>query len=72
MSHENTAKEPYEVLIRSVAQGIREVYASGSWQEVSPKAEALWMLYAGSTGLSWAEVEARVHRAWDGSTAESG
>ena len=43
MSHENTAKEPYEVLIRSVAQGIREVYASGSWQEVSPKAEALWM-----------------------------
>jgi hypothetical protein len=72
MSHNESAKAPYEVLIRSVAQGIREVYASGQWGEVSPKAEALWMLYAGSTGLSWAEVEARVRKAWEASTPGMG
>ena len=57
-------QQQYEILIRSVAKGLREVYASADWAELAPRAQALWTLYAGTTGLTWNDVEDRVRNAW--------
>lgn len=54
----------YEILIRSVGQGIREVHGDAPWNEVKRRAERLWALYAVTTGLSWDQVAERVHQAW--------
>jgi len=54
----------YDILIRSVGQGIREIHGSASWQDVRPRAEALWAHYAITTGLAWGEVADRVYEAW--------
>jgi hypothetical protein len=63
--HHAAGREPYDILIRSVGQGIREVYGATSWEQVEAKAEGLWRLYAGSTGLAWADVLDRVRDAWE-------
>ena len=54
----------YEILIRSVGQGIREVHGNTTWESVQARAESLWHLYAVTTGLDWAQVVERVHSAW--------
>jgi hypothetical protein len=54
----------YEILIRSVGQGIREVHGNTTWDAVRSRAESLWHLYAVTTGLSWPQVADRVHDAW--------
>jgi hypothetical protein len=54
----------YEILIRSVGQGIREVHGNTSWEAVQARAETLWLLYAVTTGLQWPQVADRVQAAW--------
>jgi hypothetical protein len=65
----NVVQVPFETLVRSVAEGLRDVYRSQQWDEVSPRAEALWSTYAATTGLGWADVAERVRRAWGSLTA---
>jgi hypothetical protein len=55
---------PFETLVRSVAEGLCDVYTSRLWDEVSPRAEALWSHYAETTGLDWPDVADRVRCAW--------
>ena len=54
----------YEILIRSVGQGIREVHGNTTWDAVQSRAESLWLLYAVTTGLEWPQVAERVQAAW--------
>jgi len=54
----------YEILIRSVGQGIREVHGNTTWDAVQARAESLWLLYAVTTGLDWSQVAERVQAAW--------
>jgi len=54
----------YEILIRSVGQGIREVHGNTTWEAVQARAESLWLLYAVTTGLQWPQVAERVQAAW--------
>jgi hypothetical protein len=54
----------YEILIRSVGQGIREVHGNTTWEAVQARAESLWHLYAVTTGLDWLQVAQRVQDAW--------
>ena len=61
----------YEILIRSVGQGIREVHGNTTWEAVQALAESLWHLYAVTTGLDWPQVAQRVRDAW-AAAAESG
>ena len=63
-NHPTSGREPYDILIRAVGQGIREVYGTSDWTQVESKAEGLWARYAGSTGLAWSEGGVRVRRGW--------
>jgi len=62
----------YEILIRSVGQGIREVHGNTSWEAVQARAETLWLLYAVTTGLEWPQVADRVQAAWRAAAGGSG
>ncbi|MDR0184206.1 hypothetical protein [Lysobacter arvi] len=66
MSKDTTeaALASYEILIRSVGQGIREVHGNTTWEAVQSRAESLWQLYAVTTGLEWPQVADRVRDAW--------
>ncbi|HZX76216.1 hypothetical protein [Lysobacter sp.] len=65
----NDPREPasgtYDILIRSVGQGLREVYGATQWSAIEERAQALWRVYAGSTGLQWEDVAVRVREAWE-------
>lgn len=55
---------PFETLVSTVAQGLREVYRSRLWEEISPRGEAVWSHYALTTGLRWSDVAERVRSSW--------
>lgn len=61
----------YEILIRSVGQGIREVHGNTTWEAVQARAESLWHLYAVTTGLEWPQVAERVREAWRAAADDS-
>ena len=60
---------PFDILVRSVAEGLRDVYRSQQWEDISPRAEALWSHYAQTTGLGWPDVADRMRCAWTGIAA---